>query len=87
MAQAVILPTSERSRDLFKIINAQRSGALVICKDSAKAREFGADGVIYYDNPHDGADKLSDILEDENRKAEILKAAYAKKKPRLVYDD
>ena len=77
MAQAVILPTSERSRDLFKIINAQRSGALVICKDSAKAREFGADGVIYYDNPHDGAEKLSDILEDENRKAEILKAAYA----------
>ncbi len=75
MAQAVIIPSTERSRDCYKIINAQRSGALVICKDSAKAREFGGDGAIYYDSPHDGAEKLSDVLEDENRKAEIMAAA------------
>ena len=77
MAQAVILPSTDRSRDLFKIINAQRSGGLVICKDSAKAREYGADGAIYYDTPQDGAEKLSDLLEDEDRKAQILAAARA----------
>ena len=77
MAQAVIIPSTDRSRDCYKIINAQRSGALVICKDSAKAREFGGDGAIYYDSARDGADKLSDVLEDENRKAEILAAARA----------
>ena len=75
MAQAVIIPNTERSRDLFKLINAQRSGALVICKDSAKAREFGGDGAIYYDNFTDGAERLSDILEDENKKAALLKAS------------
>ena len=75
MAQAVIIPNTERSRDLYKLINAQRSGALVICKDSAKAREFGGDGAIYYNNFGDGADKLSDILEDENKKAALLKAS------------
>ena len=75
MAQAVIIPNTERMRDNYKILNAQRSGGLVICKDSPRAREFGGDGVIYYDNYSDGADKLSDILEDENKKAEILKAA------------
>ena len=75
MAQAVIIPSTDRSRDCYKIINAQRSGALVICKDSAKAREFGGDGAIYYDSARDGADKLSDVLEDENRKAEIMAAA------------
>ena len=75
MAQAVIIPNTDRSRDCFKLINAQRSGAVVICKDSAKAREFGGDGVIYYDNFHDGADALSDVLEDENKKAALLKAA------------
>lgn len=75
MAQAVIIPTTHRSRDLFKVINAQRSGALVICKDSPKAREMGGDGVIYYSNFHEGADLLSDVLEDENKKAQILSAA------------
>ena len=75
MAQAVIIPNTERSRDLYKLINAQRSGALVICKDSAKAREFGGDGAIYYNSFGDGADKLSDILEDENKKAALLKAS------------
>ena len=75
MAQAVIIPNTERSRDCFKIINAQRSGALVICKDSAKAREFGGDGVIYYSNYEEGAELLSDVLEDENRREAILKAA------------
>ena len=75
MAQAVIIPNTERIRDLFKLINAQRSGALVICKDSPQAREYGGDGAIYYDNYEDGADKLSDVLEDENRVQEILAAA------------
>ena len=77
MAQAVIIPNTERSRDLYKIINAQRSGALVICKDSAKAREIGGDGVIYYNTFSEGAEKLSDILEDENKKAAMMKAARA----------
>ena len=75
MAQAVIIPNTERSRDCFKLINAQRTGGLVICKDSAKAREFGGDGAIYYDDFRDGAEKLSDVLEDENKKAALLKAA------------
>ena len=75
MAQAVIIPNTERSRDCYKLINAQRTGGLVICKDSAKAREYGGDGVIYYDDFRDGAEKLSDVLEDENKKAAILKAA------------
>ena len=75
MAQAVIIPNTERSRDLYKLIHAQRSGALVICKDSDKAREFGGDGAIYYNSFGDGADKLSDILEDENKKAALLKAS------------
>ena len=72
MAKAVIIPNTERMRDLCKIINAQRSGGLVICKDSAKAREFGGDGAIYYDNYEDGADKLSDILENEELKADLM---------------
>ena len=38
MAKAVIIPNTDRMRDLYKLINARRSGALVICKDSAKAR-------------------------------------------------
>lgn len=75
MAQAVIIPSTERARDCFKLINAQRSGGLVICKDSDKAREFGGDGAIYYNNAQDGAEKLSDVLEDENRKAAIMAAA------------
>ena len=75
MAQAVIIPNTERIRDLFKLINAQRSGALVICKDSPQAREYGGEGAIYYSNYEDGADKLSDVLEDENRVQEILAAA------------
>lgn len=75
MAQAVIIPNTERIRDNYKIINAQRSGALVICKDSAKAREFGGDGAIYYDNFGDGADQLSEILEDENKRKAMLQAA------------
>jgi len=73
MAQAVIIPNTDRSRDLYKLINAQRSGALVICKDSAKAREMGGNGAIYYDNFHDGAEKLSDVLEDKGRRAEMLR--------------
>ena len=75
MAQAVIIPYTERSRDCYKLINAQRTGGLVICKDSAKAREYGGDGVIYYDDFREGAEKLSDVLEKENKKAAILKAA------------
>ncbi len=75
MAKAVIIPSTERARDLYKIINAQRSGALVICKDSARAREFGGDGVIYYDNFEEGADKLSEVLDDDNKKAAIMEAA------------
>jgi glycosyltransferase involved in cell wall biosynthesis len=75
MAQAVIIPNTDRNRDLFKIINAQRSGAVVICKDSAKAREIGGNGAIYYDDFGQGADLLSDVLEDENKKAALLKAA------------
>ena len=75
MAQAVIIPNTERIRDLFKLINAQRSGALVICKDSPQAREYGGEGAIYYSNYEDGADKLSDVLEDENKIQEILAAA------------
>ncbi len=75
MAQAVIIPSTERARDCFKLINAQRSGGLVICKDSDKAREFGGDGAIYYNDAQDGAEKLSDVLEDENRKAAIMAAA------------
>ena len=76
MAQAVIIPSTERARDCFKLINAQRSGGLVICKDSDKAREFGGDGAIYYSDAQDGAEKLSDVLEDENRKAAIMAAAH-----------
>ena len=72
MAKAVIIPNTDRMRDNFKIINAQRSGALVICKDSAKAREYGGDGAIYYTDQHDGADKLSDVLENESLKDEML---------------
>ena len=72
MAKAVIIPNTDRMRDLCKIINAQRSGALVICKDSDRAREFGGDGAIYYDNFEDGADKLSDVLENETMKADLL---------------
>lgn len=75
MAQAVIIPNTERARDCYKLINAQRSGGLVICKDSDKAREFGGDGAIYYNDAQDGAEKLSDVLEDENRKAAIMAAA------------
>ena len=75
MAQAVIIPNTDRSRDLFKLINAQRTGALVICKDSTKAREIGGDGVIYYNDFTEGAEKLSDILEDENKRQEMLDAA------------
>lgn len=75
MAQAVIIPSTERARDCFKLINAQRSGGLVICKDSDKAREFGGDGAIYYSDAQDGAEKLSDVLENENRKAAIMAAA------------
>ena len=77
MAKAVIIPNTDRARDLYKLINAQRSGAVVICKDSAKAREIGGDGAIYYDDFHQGADLLSDVLEDENKKAALLAAARA----------
>lgn len=74
MAQAVIIPNTDRMRDNYKILNAQRSGALVICKDSAKAREIGGDGALYYSNFREGAELLSDILEDENKKAAMIKA-------------
>lgn len=77
MAKAVIIPNTDRARDLYKIINAQRSGAVVICKDSAKAREIGGDGAIYYDDINKGADLLSDVLDDENKKAALLAAARA----------
>jgi glycosyltransferase involved in cell wall biosynthesis len=77
MAKAVIIPNTDRARDLYKIINAQRSGAVVICKDSPKAREIGGDGAIYYDDINKGADLLSDVLDDENKKAALLAAARA----------
>lgn len=76
MAQAVIIPNTDRMRDNYKIINAQRSGALVICKDSAKAREFGGEGAIYYNDFRQGAELLSDVLEDENKKAALMKASW-----------
>ena len=75
MAEAVIIPNTERIRDLYKLINAQRSGALVICKDSPQAREYGGDGAIYYTDFEDGADKLSDVLEDSDKREALLKAA------------
>jgi len=75
MAKAVIIPNTERSRDCFKLINAQRTGAVVICKDSPKAREFGGEGAIYYDNFREGAERLSDVLEDENKRQKLLNAA------------
>jgi len=75
MAQAVIIPNTDRMRDIYKLINAQRTGALVICKDSTRAREIGGDGAIYYNSFQEGADLLSDVLEDENRKTAILQAA------------
>jgi len=75
MAQAVIIPNTERARDCYKLINAQRSGGLVICKDSPRARELGGDGAIYYSNFHEGADALSDVLENPNKKAAIYQAA------------
>ena len=75
MAQAVIIPNTERIRDNYKLINAQRSGGLGICKDSPRAREYGGDGAIYYNDFMDGADKLSDVLEDASKKEAILKAA------------
>ena len=75
MAQAVIIPNTDRMRDNYKLINAQRSGALVICKDTPKAREFGGDGALYYNTFSEGADLLSDVLEDENKKAALLQAA------------
>lgn len=75
MAQAVIIPNTERNRDCYKLINAQRSGALVICKDSPKAREYGGDGVLYYNNHTDGAELLSDVLENEARHAALMQAA------------
>lgn len=75
MAQAVIIPNTDRIRDLYKILNAQRSGAVVICKDSPKAREIGGDGALYYSDFNSGADLLSDLLEDEEKVAALLKAA------------
>lgn len=75
MAQAVIIPNTERNRDCYKLINAQRSGALVICKDSPKAREYGGDGVLYYNTHIDGAELLSDVLENEDRHAALMQAA------------
>lgn len=74
LAKAVIIPNTERMRDNYKILNAQRSGGLVICKDSPKAREFGGDGVIYYSNFSEGAERLSDVLEDDAKREAILEA-------------
>ena len=72
---ADLIPNTERSRDGYKLLNAQRTGGLVSCKDSPKAREYGGDGVIYYTDYREGADRLSDVLEDENKKAALMKAA------------
>ena len=74
MAKAVIIPNTDRMRDNFKLINAQRTGAVVICKDTPKAREFGGDAAIYYNNFREGADMLSDVLEDENKVAAMIQA-------------
>lgn len=75
MSEAVIIPNTDRIRDLYKLLNAQRSGAVVLCKDSPKAREIGGDGALYYTDFHQGAELLSDVLEDENKVAALLKAA------------
>lgn len=75
MAKAVIIPNTDRMRDLYKLLNAQRTGALVICKDSAKAREFGGDGAIYYNDFREGAERLSEVLEDKEQLDAILRAA------------
>jgi len=75
MAQAVIIPNTERIRDNYKLINAQRTGALVICKDSPRAREYGGDGALYYTDFMQGAELLSDVLEDDSRHQAIIAAA------------
>lgn len=75
MAQAVIIPNTERSRDIYKLINAQRTGAVVICKDSPKAREIGGDGAIYYNDFREGAELLSDVLEEDSKIAALKQAA------------
>ena len=77
MAQAVIIPNTERSRDCFKLINAQRTGTLVICKDSAKAREFGGDAAIYYNDFREGAELASEVLDDENKRNAMIQAGHA----------
>ena len=80
MAKAVIIPNTDRMRDNFKLINAQRTGALVICKDTPKAREFGGDAAIYYNDFREGAELLSDVLEDENRRDAMIQAGYENSK-------
>jgi glycosyltransferase involved in cell wall biosynthesis len=75
MAQAVIIPNTDRIRDNYKLINAQRTGALVICKDSPRAREYGGDGALYYTDFMQGAELLSDVLEDDSRHQAIIAAA------------
>ena len=74
MAKAVIIPNTDRMRDNYKLINAQRTGTLVICKDSAKAREFGGDGAIYYNTFQEGAELASAILDDEEKRNAMIQA-------------
>ena len=74
MAQAVIIPNTDRMRDNYKLINAQRTGALVICKDSAKAREFGGDAAIYYNDFREGAELASAVLDDEEKRNAMIQA-------------
>ena len=77
MAQAVIIPNTDRMRDNYKLINAQRTGTLVICKDSAKAREFGGDAAIYYNDFREGAELASEVLDDENKRNAMIQAGRA----------
>ena len=77
MAQAVIIPNTDRMRDNYKLINAQRTGTLVICKDSAKAREFGGDAAIYYNDFREGAELASEVLDDENKRNAMIQAGHA----------
>jgi len=77
MAQAVIIPNTSRNRDRYKIINAQRCGAIVVCRDSEIAREYGGDGAIYYNTPEEGAEQLNRIFANEDSRQQLLTASMA----------
>jgi len=72
MAQAVVIPNTSRVRDLYKLINAQRCGAVVLCRDSKDAREYGGDGALYFTTPEDGASQLNHILGNDSDREALL---------------